>query len=78
MDINTRRDLLTKLVHQSQTVDIEIQRAEKQNQKLQSQIEEYKVPQVMEYVVLKVTPLISNSNAGTRMRIVQILAQLAT
>ena len=77
LDINTRRDLLNKLVHQSHTVEIDIQRAEKVNQKLQTQIEEYKVPQVMEYVVLKVRALLID-NVGARMWIIQMLAQLAT
>ncbi|KAJ3332697.1 hypothetical protein HDU76_013376 [Blyttiomyces sp. JEL0837] len=52
-EISQRQDLLEKLNAEGEIVKEETEKAEKINEKLTGQIEEYKVPQVMEYVNLK-------------------------
>ena len=58
-EITQRKDLLSKLQSESSIVDLEMQKADRIYQKLSDQIQEYKVPQVLEYVTLKVYSLIS-------------------
>ena len=54
MDIHKRKELLGKLQTESEIVEVEYAKAQKAYQKLLTQMEEYQVPQVMDYVVLKV------------------------
>ena len=49
--------MLSKLISQSEIVKEEISKAQKAHVKLITQLEEYKVPHVMEYVILRVIML---------------------
>ena len=53
-DIRQRRDLLSKLVSEGAVVQEETKKAWRVNQKLKNQMQEFEVPNVMEYVSVKV------------------------
>lgn len=53
-EINQRKDLLAKLNLEADVVEQEKKRAESAHRGLKDQIEEYRVPHVMDYVQVKV------------------------
>lgn len=67
--------MLKKLISHSETVKDEISKAQKIHDKLFSQLEEYKVPHVMEYVVLRVINI--SHDIGTRVRSFKVFQKLA-
>lgn len=86
VDITLRRDLLAKLETESDIVATDLDKAQKQNLKLQTQMDEYTVPSVIDYVVLKVGYFfltigvihLTHKRTGTRIGALKGLTELAT
>jgi len=52
-EIKQREDLLEKINRETDRVDVDIQKASGTNKKLKHQNDEFKVPEVLDYVTLK-------------------------
>ena len=64
-EISQRKDIFSKLQAEKNKVSNEKSKAENINTKFRKKIEDYKVPEVMEYVDLKVDKKNKNKNKNT-------------